>query len=54
MPDRKGGPLRVKALPYGRASDTKRLIMIETISIQDLRTSYDDLKTRVEQLGRFL
>ena len=29
-------------------------IMIATVSMQDLRNTYDDLKKRVEQLGRFL
>jgi hypothetical protein len=29
-------------------------MMIETLSMQDLRVSYEDLRTRVEQLGRFL
>jgi hypothetical protein len=28
--------------------------MIETVSILDLRNSYEDLRTRVAQLGRFL
>jgi hypothetical protein len=28
--------------------------MITTVSMQDLRNTYDDLKKRVEQLGRFL
>ena len=28
--------------------------MIESISIQDLKTTYEDLRQRVEQLGRFL
>jgi len=28
--------------------------MIETLSVQDLRASYEDLRARVEQLGRFL
>ena len=28
--------------------------MIETLSIQELRDSYGDLKKRVDQLGRFL
>jgi len=28
--------------------------MIATISMQDLRNTYEDLKKRVEQLGRFL
>jgi hypothetical protein len=32
----------------------ERLKMIATISIQDLKTSYEDLRKRVEQLGRFL
>jgi len=31
-----------------------RKVMIATISMQDLRNTYDDLKKRVEQLGRFL
>jgi hypothetical protein len=30
------------------------MFMIEALSTQDLRSSYDDLRTRVEQLGRFL
>ena len=33
---------------------TERLRMIETASNQELRTSYEDLRKRVEQLGRFL
>jgi len=28
--------------------------MIETLSAQELRASYEDLRARVEQLGRFL
>lgn len=28
--------------------------MIETLSIQDLRNNYEELKMRTEQLGRFL
>jgi len=28
--------------------------MIETLSLLDLRNGYEDLRTRVEQLGRFL
>jgi len=27
---------------------------MDTLSIQELRTSFDDLRARVEQLGRFL
>lgn len=33
-------------------SDT--MAMIATVSIQDLQNTYEDLKKRVEQLGRFL
>lgn len=29
-------------------------MMIETLTTQELRSSYEDLRTRVEQLGRFL
>ena len=29
-------------------------LMIETLSIQELRTSFEELRGRVEQLGRFL
>lgn len=29
-------------------------IMIDPLSIQELRDSFDDLKKRVDQLGRFL
>lgn len=29
-------------------------MMIETISIEELRTNYEELRKRVEQLGRFL
>jgi hypothetical protein len=28
--------------------------MIETLSIQELRTTFEELRLRVEQLGRFL
>jgi hypothetical protein len=28
--------------------------MIGTVSIDELRTAYEDLRKRVEQLGRFL
>jgi len=28
--------------------------MIETLSIQDLRSGVEDIRSRVEQLGRFL
>jgi hypothetical protein len=31
-----------------------RLLMIATVSIQDLKNSYEGLSKRVEQLGRFL
>ena len=27
---------------------------MDTLSIQELRTSFDELRARVEQLGRFL
>ena len=46
------GTLTNEALLNGRASDT--MGMIVTVSMQDLRNTYDDLKKRVEQLGRFL
>jgi hypothetical protein len=29
-------------------------LMIETLSIQELKDSYEKLRTHVEQLGRFL
>jgi len=29
-------------------------LMLDTLSIQDLKNSYEELRTRVAQLGRFL
>jgi hypothetical protein len=47
------GVVREHALTDGRATAPKTQ-MIDPLSIQELRDSYDGLKKRVDQLGRFL